>query len=59
MYYCNNCDTEISDDDIVFDDNRSEDSCPHCESSNVDYFNCDVSEGAKNTEQAQPTRGKQ
>ena len=52
MYYCNNCDTEIPDECIEFSDKRGQDQCPYCESSGVDYFPCDVSEGAKTTEQS-------
>lgn len=43
MYYCNSCGTEKSDDDIEFNTICDDYFCPHCMSSDVDYFNCDVS----------------
>lgn len=45
MYYCNDCNTEIDDDDISYDTGIDADRCPECHSINVDYF-----KGAKNTE---------
>lgn len=47
MYYCNDCNTEIENDDISYDAVIDADRCPECHSINVDYF-----KDAKNIEQA-------
>jgi NAD-dependent SIR2 family protein deacetylase len=44
MYYCNNCHTKISDEDILFDSWDGIDRCPECKSSDVEYFDCDIYE---------------
>lgn len=37
-YYCHDCDTEISVEDINYDNNTNQDECPECKSLNVEYY---------------------
>lgn len=38
MYYCNNCDLEIDDENIQYNFETDNDICPECKSKDVDYF---------------------
>jgi rRNA maturation endonuclease Nob1 len=50
VYYCNNCETEIDDEDIGYLSGLDKNFCKDCGSNDVDYFNTDEDNEAKNQE---------
>jgi len=42
MYYCDDCYTEIEDEDIKYNEKLDINFCPECNSRNVSYYNCEV-----------------
>jgi len=42
MYICEDCNSEIDDTDILYDEIEDFDQCPECNGYNVEWYDCEM-----------------